>query len=112
MRITIRATHVQSSDTVREYISTRLRESLAHVEERVGTLQVRLEDVNGPRGGVDKVCLIVANCGKLGTVQAESKSKNLRTAIDAAITKAKAAVTHAVDKKAARRSKVPRRRTS
>jgi len=111
MRITIRSPHVSASDTVRTYIGRRLRESLVHFEDRIGSVQVRLEDVNGPRGGLDKLCQVVIGCGKLGTVHTEAKHKTLRDAIDGAIERAKHAVTHAVDRKqTVRRSKVPHRR--
>jgi putative sigma-54 modulation protein len=74
-----------------------------HVEERVGLaifkgarsvqdVSVRLRDTNGPRGGVDKACRIVAWLRNRVTVVVEAVHGDLYAAIDAAAAKLKEAV--------------------
>jgi ribosomal subunit interface protein len=74
-----------------------------HVEQRVGgavssaagsvqDVSVRLRDTNGPRGGVDKACRIVAWLRNRVTVVVEAVHGDLYAAIDAASAKLKEAV--------------------
>lgn len=44
----------QRSDALRQYVERRLRFALGRFAHRLDQLQVRLEDVNGPRGGLDQ----------------------------------------------------------
>jgi ribosome-associated translation inhibitor RaiA len=111
MRITIRAPHAPVDDRLREYVRKKLGEALAHVEDRIESVQLTLDDLNGPKGGVDKLCQIVANCGHLGVVRVEGRDGTLRDAAEAAIDRAKTTINHAIEKKqTVQRSKVPHRR--
>jgi putative sigma-54 modulation protein len=113
MRLTILAPQLSATDRVRNYVDQRVRNALVHVENRVDSVQIRLEDLNGPKGGIDKRCQVYANCGRLGVVRTEARDDDLRLAIDTAIDRAKSAVQNAVDKRMTlRRSKVPHRRAA
>lgn len=112
MRVIIRSPHVDVDPELREHIGAAVRPALEHVEGRITSVQVHLDDLNGPKGGVDKKCECVANCGKLGVLRAEAVHKDVRKAVDAAVTKLQRAIDHAVDhKRGARLAKAPRRRT-
>ena len=111
MRVTIRAPHVDLSDAARDYVGRRVRQAFEHVEDRIVSAQIRIDDANGPKGGVDKACLVIANCGRLGLVQTEGRDRDLRTAVDLALERAKTAIEHDVKKRVTlRKSKVPHRR--
>jgi putative sigma-54 modulation protein len=113
MRLTIRAPQLSATDRIRSYVDKRVRDALTHVEDRIENVQIRLEDLNGPKGGVDKRCQVYANCGRLGIVRTEARDDDLRLAIDTAVERAKSAVQHAVGKrKTVSRSKVPHRRAA
>lgn len=45
------------SPSFREQIEQRFRTALDRFGQRPGTLQLKLRDANGPKGGNDKVCL-------------------------------------------------------
>jgi len=51
---------VEVDRATRERVVRRLQFALGRVAGRVGRVTVRLVDVNGPRGGEDKRCLVTA----------------------------------------------------
>lgn len=113
MRVTIRSPHVALTDTDRDYITDAIKHALSHVESRVTSVQVHLADQNGPKGGIDLQCDLVANCGQLGILRTQATDGKVRAAVDAATTKLRRAVEHAVDhKRDARKTNTPRRRTA
>jgi len=61
MRFDIRIQKVDLRSAVGGYIERRLRFSVGRVESRVHHVTVRIFDINGPRGGVDKCCRITAH---------------------------------------------------
>ena len=65
---------------------------LKFVLRRLGTLvaraRLRLSDVNGPRGGVDKQCQVELKTDTGGSVVITAASHDCRTAIDDALARA------------------------
>ena len=78
--------HIHNTDLVgalQKYVERRLRFSLGRFVGRLGRVRVRVTDVNGPRGGVDKSCRVSAEMlpsGKL--VLQEAVDANLYVAVD------------------------------
>jgi ribosome-associated translation inhibitor RaiA len=111
MRVLLRSPHVTIEQDQRDEIAASVRTALAHVESRVVSVQVLIDDSNGPKGGVDKRCECVANCGKLGVLRVDATSADLKKAVNAALTKLRRAAEHAVDqKRGVRKAKVSHRR--
>lgn len=111
MRVTIRSPHVTLAPNQRAEFADAVRTSLAHVASRVVSVQVLIDDSNGPKGGVDQRCECVANCGKLGVLRVAATSSDLEKAVNSAVTKLRRAAEHAVDhKRGERKDKVPHRR--
>ena len=77
---------IQSSDldvALRDYVIRRLHFSLGRFAGRLGRVVVRVSDLNGPRGGVDKSCRVVAELAPSGeAVSSEAVDANLFVAID------------------------------
>jgi len=61
--------------------------AVGRLRDSVTAAVVRLRDVNGPRGGVDKACRIVVRVRGRGTSVAEAVDRDLYAAIDAAVAK-------------------------
>ncbi len=59
MRITISGDHVKVTTELHEYIDRCLYFALGRFGPAIDHVAVRIGDVNGPRGGVDKRCQIV-----------------------------------------------------
>jgi len=58
MKTQIRSQTLELTPPMRRQAHQRVREALERFADRVHTVVVRLEDQNGPRGGVDKRCRI------------------------------------------------------
>ena len=68
---------------------------LAYIVDRIGTIvgrafgtaaevEVRLSDINGPRGGFDKRCAILVSGPRVRSLRIEKRAKSYYDAIDAA----------------------------
>ena len=83
MDIHIRIRGTDLTEAIRSHVARRLRFSLGRFASRLGRVTVRISEVNGPRGGVDKVCRISARLTHSGQVVVqETVDANLRVAID------------------------------
>jgi ribosome-associated translation inhibitor RaiA len=58
--------------------------ALASFGALVETVTIRLVDVNGPRGGVDKECSVTARLRRKGAVRATHRHHDLRAAVHGA----------------------------
>jgi len=72
------------TDAIAEHVNNRVGFALARGGNRVGRVVVRLSDVNGPRGGVDKRCLLEVRLDGLPAVVVEDVQSDLYAAIDRA----------------------------
>ena len=71
MDIDIRGVNYDLGDELEHYIGHRLRFALGRSAGRIGRVTVRLSDVNGPRGGVDKRSHVVIALIPRGAVMVE-----------------------------------------
>jgi hypothetical protein len=62
MNLIVRFRHGAPADLqpVREHVAARLRDALRRFGDRLAWVVVHLDDVNGPRGGNDKRCVVRA----------------------------------------------------
>jgi putative sigma-54 modulation protein len=77
---------------IERHIENRVALALQHAARSINSVAVRLHDINGTRGGVDKSCRIVALLRDRATVVVEAVDRDLYAAVDAAATKLKEAV--------------------
>lgn len=96
MKIHVRTRQVQLDDFVRAHVERRLQLSLDRFSDRVQRVTVHLVDVNGPRGGKDKVCRIEARLRPTGVLFVEDADADLFVAIDRAADQAGEAVSRAL----------------
>ena len=82
MNIQIHAQDFTLTEGLREHVARRLAFALNHGLDRVSRIVVRLSDVNGPRGGVDKRCAIEIRLKGALTVAIEDTEADLYAAID------------------------------
>ena len=85
MRIDIRRKSARpdfGAPTLRDQIERRLGFALGRFGDRISHVRLFLEDLNGPRGGVDLECRAVANVRGLGEVVVELCDGHLGTLID------------------------------
>ncbi|MFO1401832.1 MAG: HPF/RaiA family ribosome-associated protein [Steroidobacteraceae bacterium] len=82
MRIDIQSRGFQLTAALRNRIERRLRFALGPAGARIRGVLVRLTDQNGPRGGIDKRCMIRATLGPAPPILIRQEDYDLYVAID------------------------------
>ncbi len=88
MQLDIQARGFALSDAMRNYTLKRLRFALGRDDNVVMRARVRLADINGPRGGVDKRCQIELALAGQANIVIEDTEADLYFAIDRACERA------------------------
>lgn len=84
MQIQIHSDDFELTDGLRDHIVKRLAYSLNHGRDSVSRIVVRLSDVNGPRGGIDKRCAIEVRLKGATAITIDDTQTDLYVAIDRA----------------------------
>lgn len=58
MRIDLQCEGFEAPSKLREYIARRMRFAIGRFRDQIRWARVKVADVNGPRGGVDKRCVV------------------------------------------------------
>ena len=95
MNILIRG-RLRISAAVRAYVERRLQFSLGRFSRKVDRATVRIDDVNGPRGGEDKVCRIEVRLRPRGDVFVEECGSAVLAAVAGAAERMGRAVSRTV----------------
>lgn len=81
MQTDIQSRTVEITDELRERVERRLRFALDAFGDHVGTVKVQLEDLNGPRGGIDKRCQISVAVHGAGSLTFRVSASTINEAI-------------------------------
>lgn len=95
------------SDGLRDYGERRLRFALDRFVPRIADVHLRLEDLNGPRGGVDKQCRLDVLGLPSWRIQVQGEGKTFNDAIDAAAARAGHSIARLLNRMAETRREVP-----
>ncbi|HET7569843.1 MAG TPA: HPF/RaiA family ribosome-associated protein [Gammaproteobacteria bacterium] len=95
----IRAVGAPISQQDRDYIRGRLDRRLQKFDETIERTSVRIEDINGPRGGVDKRCRIKVVLSGLPSVVIEEHHYSPRAAVDEALDRVERSVGRAIGRR-------------
>jgi ribosomal subunit interface protein len=98
MIIDIQARNVSLTETLRGYVVKRINSSLTGNNDYIQRIVVRLSDVNGPKGGIDKRCHIQVIIPHQPNVVIDDVESNLYTAVDLAANRAGRTVSRHVAK--------------
>jgi ribosome-associated translation inhibitor RaiA len=86
----------------RDYIRRKLGMKLGKFGDVVERVSVRVKDMNGPRGGVDKSCRIKVVLSGLPSVVVEQQDASLQAAVDRALGRTERAVRQSVQRRRTR----------
>jgi ribosome-associated translation inhibitor RaiA len=103
--VMVRAHHVSIEQHHRDYMRERLGHRLGKFAPAIERVWVRIDDVNGPKGGVDYDCRIQVSLSGLGTVIVHEQSADPIAGFDLAADKIENALQHRLG-----RSRLPARR--
>lgn len=84
MKIDIRSSNVPLSDALHDHTARRLGFALRSMKSRIDRVVVRLLDVNGPKGGPDKVCRMDVRLLPAGRLFVEATDADAYVAISQA----------------------------
>ena len=84
MQIQIHSDDFTLSENLRQHILRRLAYALNHGRALISRIVVRLTDVNGPKGGVDKCCGIELRLKGQSAITVDDVQADLYVAIDRA----------------------------
>ena len=85
MQIEIQARNFSLTSALRGHVERRLGFALSTRHEYIDRIEVRLSDINGPRGGQDKCCLIQVILPQITDVVVEDTESNMYAAINRAV---------------------------
>ena len=85
MKVDVHAQGFPLTEALTEHTERRLRFALKHAADRVQRVSVRLADVNGPRGGVDKKCSVHITLSGAPDVVTEDTEADMYVAINRAV---------------------------
>jgi putative sigma-54 modulation protein len=102
MPVHIRAVAAALDAGDRSYLRRKLGTRLGKFARSIERASVRVKDVNGPRGGIDKVCRIKVVLSGLPSVVVEQRAASLQAAMDGALGRTPRAVKRAVQRRRTR----------
>jgi len=104
MNVRVSAKGVEMDAALQELAERRVRFGLGRFAPRLDKVRVRLEDVNGPRGGVDICCQVDVRLTGGGRLLAEDLDEDVRCALDRAVDKASRAVARQLERERGERA--------
>ena len=84
MQVDIQARPFKLTGGIRHAVKNSLKPMQKRFGDVMHKIQVRLDDINGQRGGIDKQCLIVVDAGHRQTVVARALTDDLYQSISIA----------------------------
>lgn len=106
MKIELHCDGVSATDRLRTHVHRRLGQALNRFRDRVLWARVWVKDVNGPRGGSDKQCLVQLRVKGASDIILQEREVDARSAFDLAAGR----VIHALMRQVGRRRRTERRR--
>ena len=88
MQVAIRSHGFPLTTAIEAYVQRRLRTALSHAIHHIRAVTVVLLDINGPRGGRDKVCRVRVTVTDRPVMVIDDTEDNLYLAIDRAADRA------------------------
>jgi ribosomal subunit interface protein len=92
------------SDEIATHATDRLGAALNQYKTHVRAVIVRLKDLNGPKGGVDKECDVEVKLFPAGSITVKEANADLYTAISLVADRVKTAVGRKIDRQNNKRS--------
>lgn len=104
MKTTIQTRGFELTESIKLYTERRLAFAVSFASQMIQRVNVRLSDINGPRGGNDKKCQVVFTLQGLPNVVIEDTESNFYVAIDRAVERASRALARVLERKHAHRT--------
>jgi putative sigma-54 modulation protein len=97
MKTQVSTRNVALSESERDRIERRLYFTLGRFSSRIMSVDVTLQDENGPRGGLDKICRVVVRLLGASDVVVEGRGEETLSLVDRTANRAGRAVSRTLD---------------
>lgn len=98
MRLNLHTDGIEVNDDLTGLVDQRVEAALSRFKAHLGDVDVRLGDVNGPKGGIDKLCTLTITVRNGADVRIEEEAETIEAALTKAASRAKTVVGQRVDK--------------
>ncbi len=98
MEIEVRFRALDSSEALRDHTERQLHAHLDRFGDEVTAAVVRISDVNGPKGGVDKRCQVTVHGPLFGSATLDDMTGDAYSSVDLAVERIGRAVAREIDR--------------
>ena len=98
MKVQVRFRGLQVSEALRDYVLRRVRFQLSRFSRELSAVVVRVGDVNGPRGGVDKRCQVTVSGPRVPSATLQETSTDVYAAVGSAVDRIERIVGRGIDR--------------
>jgi hypothetical protein len=99
MQIAIKDPRNQLGDTGRDWMKSRASLALGRFANRISRVEISLDDVNGPKGGDDKICRVTADLHRIGVMSVGQTDAELGTALNKGLSRIERRIQRELDKR-------------
>lgn len=85
MKIEVRFRGLEPSESLRDHAMRQVHFHLSRFGREFAAVTVRIGDINGPKGGIDKHCRITVRGPRLGSSTLDEFSGDVYSAVDLAV---------------------------
>ncbi|HET9932003.1 MAG TPA: HPF/RaiA family ribosome-associated protein [Polyangiaceae bacterium] len=103
MKIVVVFRGIEASDALREHVVLRAQRELQRFSDEVSSVVVRVQDINGPKGGIDKRCHVTVRGRAMAPVVIEAMSADPYSAAESGLERAARAVRREIARARGRR---------
>ena len=98
MQLLIRCRNVELTNALRQHIERRVAQALNRFDRHIGPVWVLVGDVNGPKGGPDKVCRVTVFIKRFDPVVVTESGQYIFQVVDRVTGRAKLRVSSSLGK--------------
>lgn len=98
MDIQVRFSGLEGSRALREHAIGRVHVHLGRFRRQLGRVTVCIEDVNGPKGGVDKRCAVTVRGNRFGSATVEERGSDAYAIVGPALERAARSVSRSMER--------------
>ena len=88
MKVVIRSNDFTLTDSLRTFLNEQVRKSMSVCARNIELITIRLKDINGPKGGVDKECIVEIQIANQSPVVVKKRNSDAYRGIRQAVTRA------------------------
>jgi putative sigma-54 modulation protein len=96
MRVHVRCTGIPHSQSLVDHTTRKIHQHLSRFGHRISSIEARVSDINGPRGGLDKRCLLTARGPGLGSLRIEELHQDFYAVVEQALGRLAQAVARSI----------------